>query len=203
MKPTLSAFVSLSAMVLLVALGAGCSLVTVSSDANYRDQEGTFSGGLIEAIQPGVTTHDWLLKHFGEPAHAITMGVGEQLYTWPFLFETHSRRRVFLLFDSRKSHRDSRFLHAHIDAQQRVVAAWVDQHLQVPQAIVKPVVGTERLAPAFMSDASLLSVSPKDTGKAAAGEAAAVPTTTGPTAPPIIHDADATETSSPAPVTSP
>lgn len=144
-------------LLFLVIVGScgGCSFVTLSSSVQFRDQEGVFKSDLLESIRPQETDEDWLLKHFGEPAFIQPADGEARLLTWPFLREQHKQIRVFLLFDSRKTSKETQFLHALVD-QETVVAAWVDlQQQPSPQAVQKALgAAAEPAEPASQSQAA-------------------------------------------------
>lgn len=157
MHSTLKALLFWAALLAALFVSSGCSLVTLSSSTEYRDQEGAFRGALLNSIQPQVTSEDWLFKHFGEPTFTDTSDDGKRLLTWPFMLEKHSRRRVFLLFESHKTYREPRFLHVISNELQTVTAAWVDLTRQPTQKAVLQAL--ESAQPVFMYDPSLLSAS--------------------------------------------
>lgn len=141
-------------LLLFVVVSCGCSFVTMSSSVQYRDQEGVFKSDLLESIQPQETSEDWLLKRFGEPALTQPAEAGARLLTWPFVREQHKQIHVFMLFDSRKTHRETQFLHAIVD-QQTVVAAWVDLQRQPSPKTIQKALGkgaaAEQAEPASQS----------------------------------------------------
>ena len=130
----------------------GCSLSTTTQ---YRDQEGAFSGSLIEKIKPHQTSEDWLFKHFGTPSSTVQTAAGDNLHTWSFVQEQQKHKRILFVFESTKNYQEPRYLHALL-SQQQVGAAWVDEtHQPNAKALQQALKDAE---PVEMYDPSLESI---------------------------------------------
>ena len=123
----------LGGLMLMILVLGGCSLVSVDRRVRYSDAEGYFDPRLLEQIEPGQTTRDWLHAHFGEPLFLdegledpTAAGRQIEIATWGFVRQQQKNPRVFLLFRSRNLQEAAEYLHVVLE-EGLVVKVWRDQ----------------------------------------------------------------------------
>jgi outer membrane protein assembly factor BamE (lipoprotein component of BamABCDE complex) len=114
-------------MTLCFTLLSACQVLDISEKVSYEEGDRPLPHTLINSINKGRTSKDWVMRHLGEPDEKRLIG-DNMLFTYHYQQQVKSRIRLILLFQYRQQQTRQRSLYIEFK-DDLVNKVWLDVEL--------------------------------------------------------------------------